>query len=226
MSLGLLAVTGSARAQGAWPVAIESGPKEEMLEFDIPVQPLASALDQFATVSHQSVLFSDELVDGRSAASVHGRYTPLAALHALLAGTGLTADNVGGSQDQVAAFVLKATTSAAPDAPPDEARTGSRRRYDGVVQARVWQTLCADPRTAPGDYRTMLRFQVDTSGQLRQLRLLASTGDGRRDAAMLSALSKLRIDQLPSDLPQPLTLMILPLDAIAQARICQQQPVP
>jgi TonB family protein len=220
ISLSLMAGAGAAHAQPIESPTTAPGSSESQIEFNIPAQPLPIALDQFANAARQSVLFDDELVDGRSSAAVQGRYTPLAALHALLAGTGLTAENVGGSRDRIAAFVLKTGPEVAARDVPAELH----RRYDGSVQAGVWKALCADPRTAPSDYRAMLRFQVDAAGLVRQARLLASTGNRQRDAAVISTLSALRVEPPPPDLRQPLTLIVLPLDAVAQARVCQ--PVP
>lgn len=221
MCLGFLGATAAARA--------------ESFDFDIPAQRLSGALDRFADISHQSVLYRDEWVDGRTSSAVHGRYSALAALHLLLAGTGLAADDVraGASSMPPAQSVASDLSGVARGAfvlTPDPATAlaapaGLARGYDALVQARVWQTLCEDTRTAPGTYRALLRVQVDASGTLRQARLLASTGDTRRDAAMTTLLTGLPIGATPpTDLAQPLTLMILPLDAMAQARACHGAP--
>ncbi|AJC22395.2 hypothetical protein RO07_21385 [Pandoraea pulmonicola] len=200
----------------------------QQFNFDIPAQRLSSALDRFADISHQSVLYRDDLVDGRMSSAVRGQYSPTVALRLLLEGSGLVADDVrtssggglpeGGTARGSGAFVL--TPGAAHSTDPTAA--GLDRSYDGLVQTRVWQTLCLDSRTAPGSYRALLRVQVDSAGTVRRLRLLASTGDANRDAAMLAVLSGLPIGYPPPPgLAQPITLMILPLNAIAQARACQ-----
>jgi TonB family protein len=190
-----------------------SDPAGDSLDFDIPAQPLSSALDRYAALSHRSVVFRDELVGGRISSPLSGRYTSRAALQALLAGTGLVADP-GGDQSGKDAFVLK--PAAAPQEPPQRAMVD--RSYDALVQRGVWAALCADPRTAPGNYRTVLRFAIDDDGRLRQARLLISSGDAQRDSAMLAILAALRIDAAPpSELAQPMTLAILPRDAIAGA---------
>ncbi|MBI1181979.1 MAG: TonB-dependent receptor [Alphaproteobacteria bacterium] len=58
--------------------------------FEIPVQPMDSALTQFAVEADQQVLFSADLVKGHQAKAVSGRYTPTQALTLLLSGSGLT----------------------------------------------------------------------------------------------------------------------------------------
>lgn len=195
--------------------------RQELLDFDIPAQPLASALERYAVVADQTVLFSDTLVEGRMSAPVKGRYVPQAALAMLLTGTGLMADGRGGQLKGT--FVLgrlsDATSAAA-------AQPGLDRRYDGLVQARVWEALCADPRTEPGSYRASLRLSIDPAGRLTEPRLIGSTGDSGRDRAMLAALNGLALDQPPpTDLRQPLMLVILPRDRLA-GRACRKSGTP
>lgn len=185
-------------------------PHRAFLDFDVPAQSLASALQRYAVITDQTVLFSDALVAGRLSGVVKGRYAPQAALAALLAGTGLVADNPGGKLQN--AFVLKPAPAVTA-----EAAAGPRldRRYDGLVQMRVWQALCADPRTVPGNYRASLHLNIDLAGRLVP-RLIGSTGDAGRDQAMLAALNGLRMDAAPPvDLHQPLMLVILSSDRVA-----------
>lgn len=184
-----------------------------MLDFDLPAQPLAAALAQYAAVSGRSVMFIDEWVAGRTSAPVRGRYTSLAALRALLAGAGFTADDV--DTQLSGAFILKRVAAA----PVVASANGSRRGYDALVQARVWDALCADARTAPGRYRSILQLQVAASGRISQARLVSSSGDPGRDAAMLAALADLKMDlPPPADLALPLTLAILPHDVLPGPR--------
>lgn len=185
--------------------------RSRLLDFDIPAQPLAAALQRYAVTADQTVLFSDALVSGRASAAIRGRLPARAALEALLAGTGLAADD---SDPQLnGAFVLRRIpASPVEDIPKSPALD---RRYDGLVQARVFEALCADPRTVPGDYRALLRLQLDREGQLFP-HLVRSTGNVVRDAALLGALGGLRMEHAPpADLRQPLVLVILPRDRVA-----------
>lgn len=180
-----------------------------MLDFDLPTQPLAAALAQYGAASGRSVMFIDEWVAGRTSSAVRGRYTPHAALRALLAGTGFTADDV--DTQLSGAFILKRVAAA----PAQALAAGPQRRYDALVQARVWEALCADPRTAPGHYRSILQLRVAASGRISQARLVSSSGDTERDAAMLAALAQLTMDRPPpADLALPLTLAILPHEVL------------
>jgi len=65
---------------------------DQTYQFDIPAEPLGQALTDFSKASSQQIVFSEAVINGKSTAGLHGRYTTSAALSALLAGTGLTAE--------------------------------------------------------------------------------------------------------------------------------------
>lgn len=190
-----------------------------LFDFDLPAQPLIDALQHYGVLTRQPALFRSEIVDGRTSAAVSGRYSAEAALHLLLDGTGLVAEKF--DHDVGGAFILK----PAVDAKADGARVaslGSMRGYPSLIQARVWQALCSDPRTAPGGYRSLLSFRVDASGQIQRVRLVASSGDADRDAAMLDVLGHVRMGSPPPpELAQPVAVLLLPHEAGVAMR-CDQ----
>ncbi|WP_290686571.1 TonB-dependent siderophore receptor [Haematobacter sp. UBA3484] len=59
------------------------------VRFDIPAQPLGSALDAYGRISGWNLSYTPELVRGRTSAAVSGAMTPDAALRAMVAGSGL-----------------------------------------------------------------------------------------------------------------------------------------
>lgn len=201
----------------ALPEAAASG-----VDFDIAAQPLAAALQRYAMQSGRPALFDSAAVSGRTSAAVRGHHAPETALRLLLEGTGLAAERTrDGPAD---AFVLR---------PVDARALAARQPAEGVdtdygawVQARVWEALCADARTAPGGYRTLLRFEVDAAGALQKPRLLTSTGNARRDAAVREALQRVRVGRAPPPaMAQPLTLVLLPRDpADPDAPRCGNRP--
>lgn len=178
------------------------------ISFDIPARPLAEALRLYALVTRQPALFRSELVEGRISSAVRGQYSPEAALHRLLDGTGLIAETVEGGTAR--AFVLK----VAPAHPaPAGNGPGGLAGYPGLVQTGVWEALCGNPRTAPGKYRLLLRFHIDVAGSLQGIRLLGSSGDTQQDNAILAGLQGMRLGAPPpADMPQPVTMVILPGD--------------
>ncbi|MEK7948774.1 STN domain-containing protein [Pigmentiphaga sp. YJ18] len=184
-----------------------------MIRFELPPQPLGAALDAYARVSGRPVLYRDTLVAGRMSTAVEGMYTGRKALDLMLAGTGLVADDVG--TGAIDAFVLRPEEGAESlRADQLESSAANAERYGGMVQARVMDALCADRLTVPGSYRALLRVAVDSIGRA-EIRLLGSTGEGARDAAILGHLARTRFAPPPAGLPQPLTLIILPRTEIA-----------
>ena len=182
-----------------------------LVEFDIPALPLATALDRFAIASGRSALFSSTLVEGRTASPVRGRYAPPDALRRLLDGTGLMVEEV--ITGQFVALVVKlASPQALASAAVERAAAQDRLlAYDSLLQARMWAAICADPQTARQDYQSLLRFEVDPVGRVARAQLLGTTGDRRRDAALVSALHRVQIGRPPPpELVQPVTLLILP----------------
>lgn len=187
----------------AAPDAIEA----PSFEFDLPAQPLALALDRFADLTGRAALFSSTLVAGRTSSAVRGHLAPLAALQALLQGTGLEAEEV--SAGRVAALVLKPAGPSSP-APVAASRAG-QENYDSLIQARVWEALCAAPLTAQGGYRSLLRFRIDAAGRVQRAQLLGGSGDARRDLLLVEALERVRIGRAPPpQMPQPVIMLILP----------------
>jgi TonB family protein len=181
-------------------------------EFDIPAQPLESALDRFAAISGRSALFSSAMVAGLTAAPVHGPYTPMEALHHMLEGTGLDVEEV--ISGHVAALILRPVAAPPPASAAPQATVEERlQAYDSLLQTRIWASLCADPRTAESDYRSLLRFSVSPSGRIERVRLLGTSGDAHRDAALLDIAQHVQLEPPPAELPQPVTLLILPRQA-------------
>jgi hypothetical protein len=184
----------------------------ELRDFDIPAQPLSVALNRYADTSGQPALFPSHIVDGRTSTAVQGRYSPEAALHILLRGTGLTADKRNSGLGQT--FILKEVGT-----PSSASRNAMEALFDeegfaGLVQARVWQALCADTLTRPGSYVSLLRFHLDTDGRIREARLIGTSGDAGRDAALLDALRRVHIERSPpaAIAQQPLTMLVAPND--------------
>ena len=184
------------------------------IDFDIPPQPLAAALDRYAELARRPALFRSELVAGRMSSGVHGRYTPEVALQLMLKDTGLSAQS--SSVGPADGFVLVAAASAVPAVAVSDQYEGidalvSDRQYPAQVQARIWQALCRQAATAPDGYRSLLRFQLDAGGRLRQVRLLQSTGSRVRDAAVVKTLQALEVAPPPPDMAQQaVTMLILP----------------
>lgn len=191
-----------------------------LFDFDIAAQPLVTALYQYGDMSRQPALFDTSMIAGRTSPGVRGRYMPEAALHQLLQGTGLRAEKLHSEHGET--FVLKETGHAGAMAHtplPGIFDTA----YPGLIQAGIWQALCADSRIAPGDYSFLFRFRVDASGRITSPQLLGTTGNAQRDSLLMAALRRVQLEQSPPPAmtQQPLTMLLLPIDQERQR--CDQQ---
>jgi TonB family protein len=187
---------------------------EQRIEFDVPAQPLASALDAYIAVTGFVVVYNGNLAMGQLSHPVTGRLTPEVALSLLLEDSGLVAEYTTAN-----AFVLLPAPgkSAVVKTPLTIAlaallqQGSSERRYSALLQGRINDALCAQQETKPGDYRAAINFRVGSSGAVTALKLLSSTGDPRRDAAIVDTASRVAIGEPPPPrMAQPFTMVVLP----------------
>jgi TonB family protein len=178
--------------------------------FDIPAQPLASALQAFSTVSGYQILVADDHLPQSMA--IKGVLSSKEALARLVAGTGMSVSFTG---PQAAILVPGnrsqnvATTASSQGGP----------KYDAALQYDVLAALCRDAMTRPGQYRTALDLWMMPSGRVGRAELLSSTGDPERDRRILAVLYKLKFVPPPQGLSQPTTLLLLPSASDAD-RLC------
>ncbi|HBN8235957.1 TPA: TonB-dependent outer membrane receptor [Pseudomonas aeruginosa] len=179
-------------------------------EFDIPPQGLAAALVTYSGVTGMAVLVDGELARGRRSARLQGRFTASDALARLLDGTGLMARYTS----QEAFTLLPAQAARSVVASPISSSRAVQpldRGYAGALQAALEEQLCRSPHTRPGTYRAVLQLWIGRHGEVRHSRLLGSTGDARRDGALVESLRGVRVMRAtPATLAQPLTILLLP----------------
>jgi iron complex outermembrane receptor protein len=70
--------------------AADPAPTAQTIQFEIKPQPLSAALTAFGLQSHQQILFTPEIANGKTSQGVKGVLTADAALARLLSGTGLS----------------------------------------------------------------------------------------------------------------------------------------
>lgn len=213
MLFGLAVPAPQAWAADALPATQASAASREasrrIYDFNIPAQALDSALEQYAAVSGRAAVFRSSLIAGKRSAPVSGSHTAEAALRLLVSEAGLEVEEV--DSQPVPALVLRSSQAARDEASGAAGRQErqAQEHYDGLVQAGIWQALCAQAETAQPDYRALLRVGIDAAGRVRQARLLTSSGDEARDAVLLRAVQRVRLgDPPPPGMPQPLTLLI------------------
>jgi TonB family protein len=188
------------------------------IRFELPAQPLATALLAYGSLTSMLVGVKGSLLDGHTSAPLHGDYSPREALQLLLAGTGLEATFpnvdeaiiVPQSQGQQAA--TPAMSSIADDSAIDGTQGGSDyRAYASMIQMRLTEALCKSPLTHPGSYRLVTQLRIDDTGSVVASKLVDSTGLPARDAAIERAVRTLRFDAPPpAGLTQPVTILVRP----------------
>jgi len=207
MMVGTSLATHVAAAADAAAVATPDGRADEAdrpLAFDIPAQPLASALDAYSVAAHRDVLYNGQLAVGRRSAAVRGRFAPEAALRLLLEGTGLAPRYVAAD-----AFVL--VESELPPAPANAAAADVVYRYYGRIQASLKQAFCASRRLMPDTHHVAVGFRIGPSGAVFKAELLGSTGDRALDDEIGGTVRSLVIGAPPPPgFAQPVILVLEP----------------
>jgi hypothetical protein len=197
----------------------DTGSREHIV-FDIPAQPLAAALNAYGAATHIPIFVDTELTAGHRSAALKGVFAPEAGLQSLLAGTGLTARPI---EDE--GFTLVRLHSAGMASGrvsgvngPIPQRVLQFGGYSAAVQDALRAAVCQLAETRPGSYRSLVRLWIGASGSVVRAALLTSTGDASRDALLSGALQKLAIGvPPPSDLPQPVTLLLAPSAELAES---------
>lgn len=113
VELLLVILISPAMAQEAF---AEAGPAQ-VVGFDIPSQPVGSALNAFADATGWEISLPTELAAGLTSSRVSGRYPPEVALQTLLAGTGLTYQL---ADTNAVILVQKSPSGAVPSALPSQ----------------------------------------------------------------------------------------------------------
>ncbi len=183
-------------------ISVLAGEPEGTVSFNIPAQPLQSALDAYGAATGLEVLYDSKLALGRRTKGLKGSFTPTMGLRDLLEGTRLTAIYAGGDSFAVV---------AAPTSRNNAVQSFHDQRYFGVIQSSIASAFCGDTEIQPGAYRVALKFWIGPDGRIRNPELLGSSRDPVRDQAVADALKRVAVDlPLPAGMPQPITMIIMP----------------
>ncbi|MET4615643.1 hypothetical protein ABIA71_001206 [Stenotrophomonas sp. 2619] len=198
-----------------WGAAAGADDSRTPRHFDIPAQPLPQALQMYGEITGVAVLIDAHLLGGLRSTPVNGTLAPLPALQTLLKGTGLAPRFIDG-----AAFTLVPVDAAAPGV-PDGAPAASAGTVPAhaarIIQRSLEQALCGTRATRPGSYRALLQLWLNAAHRVERSALLQGSGDTARDEALLARVRGLALPGLPDDLPQPITLQLLPRSAASTA---------
>lgn len=213
--MGTLLVASEARAQVP---AASDGAAVSPIPFDIAAQDLGSALNAYSRLTGLAVMI-DSADAKRQAGAVQGSFGADEALRQLLAGTGLRARHadaqsvvISPTDDPVpATAVPPVTTAGGPDIPGITGRNPDFMAYIARVQQSLRDALCASPQTRPGPYRLALQLRLDARGMVERFRLLDTTGQATRDAAIARVLRRMAVGAPPpAAMAQPVSILLLP----------------
>jgi hypothetical protein len=171
----------------------------QQIDYDIPSQSLASALNAYVLASGVQVLYETAIAEGRRSRKLSGRLSPELGLSQLLAGTGLASLRTApGVYVITPAPKEPAAAPVHPDAP-----------FLAALQTGLLTALCRSPRTRPGGYHVGIEVWVGPNGVIDRSSLVGSTGDIARDEAVLRALRGTPLGVAPpAQVRQPLFLTI------------------
>jgi TonB family protein len=197
--------------------------------FNIPAQPLASALQAYSAVTGDEVILDGRLAASKRSSAVVGLFTSETALRMLLDGTDLTirhtgpqdvtlvaADAIGSGADprvadsggdRVGVMVLDTLYV---DLPPGAERRPDFSEYGRMVRLDVKRALARDAETSNRVFDLQIDIWIDREGRVERPRLLASTGRPRLDAAIRRVLASTTLEKPPPpDLPQPVRIAVV-----------------
>lgn len=176
---------------------------EAPVYFDIPTQPLTTALEAFGAASGYQVLMSSHGALARHSEKIQGAFPPKAALERLIAATGLIARFTGEK-----AVVLLPNPDLAQARRAPRPPSGAEQNYVAALQDAVLGALCQSAITRPGSYRAALDLWIDAGGRLERAELLSSTGNKERDSRIVAALRTVSLISPTHPLDQPVTVLL------------------
>ncbi|WP_074769862.1 STN domain-containing protein [Magnetospirillum fulvum] len=195
-------------AIGGWATAVNAGQDGEAvgtIYFDIPEQPLASALDAYSGATGLDILYDSSLTSNGRSTTVKGGYVANEALSILLKGSGLMVRSISAG---AITLVPRPGKQRAKGADPHPG-LDRHRAYFTMIQASFEAAFCE--RSGMDLGRVILRFRIGTTGAIEHPEVLGSHEDHRRNRMIAEALQHVTLAEPPPlDMPQPITMLIRP----------------
>jgi hypothetical protein len=196
----------------------QSGPANLPIEFNIPAQPLSSALMTYGEASGFEVIYKTSLAEHVRSGEVIGLLTPSDALRILLDGTGYAAKTI----DQGVFTIVEASADTIdPLRMPDVARRRRLEPYFAKIQPPISKVLCQKHAMA---HETVVQFWLGSNGVIARAEVLKDNGESAADQTPAAPLLGMQVAAPPSNMPQPVTMIIFPAaDAAKTCRTDQPQ---
>lgn len=210
----ILAATGLAPFESA--IAVAQGAPDQRIEFDIPAQPLDTALTLYFRATGVQLLYDSSITANRRSSPIKGRFAPREALAILLRGTGLVA-----RYSRASAAVL--TTPERDGAPiavplgrvvvrekirPARASMVDRLAYYGQLESTLEAHLREDSRTRRLAFAVAVALEVNDTGHISAVKVQRSSGSSRTDRLILETLSGRAVMPPPEGIAQPLLIAL------------------
>lgn len=184
----------------------DQGDADTPIAFDIPAQPLESALKAFSAVAGVGLFYESSLIRGRRSVSVRGLLPAEAALRRLLQDTRLSAR----SFDRGTITILESTPADLPvGLGSAKAKVAEFASYLARLQRSMDLAFCGET-PGPGDPEDLVaRVWIAPSGKVSRAELWSGSGSDHRDRAYIAAIGAVTIGAPPPvTMPQPVNMMI------------------
>lgn len=196
--------------------------------FNIPAQPLRSALEAYGSVTGYQIIYDSRLAEGRRSTAVVGLFAPDTALRMMLVGTDLAMRFSGPGDVTILSLAqLRAETArnaaADPDRPngelmldtlhvdvaPGAAARADFTAYGRTARTEIGRALRENDFTAHRIYQVQIDFWVDDKGKVRRPVLLRPAGQRVLDRAILDVIRAIVMrEPPPAGMPQPIRVTI------------------
>lgn len=189
--------------------------------FDLPAQPLDTALTAYFRLTGVQLLYDSSITAGRRSAPVRGTFSSREALRRLLAGTGLVARY---SRERAATIVPESQRIAQPlvsigrivvreraPIPLGPPASNRFRLYYLALESELHALVEAHPRLSRETFAATAVLSIAPDGEIRTLKAgteEAGASGGRRARMLAEALVGRTVSPPPADLPQPLRVRL------------------
>ncbi|RTL72988.1 MAG: hypothetical protein EKK41_01765 [Hyphomicrobiales bacterium] len=219
--LSAIAVFGMAGSQGACGsgrATTVSARASDLVVFDLPAQPLATAIESYSVLTGWQVIYESGLSSGRQSAPVKGTLAPAEALRLMLVGTRLVPEFMAADGATLIPDPMAAEQSSVGEP------AARFRDYYGRIQAGLEREFCTDEILGYGGYRIPIGFWIGASGSVVQSKALGSTGRAEIDVAFDRAVRRLALGRPPPEgFAQPVVILVTP-ELLAQCRATRLRP--
>lgn len=198
--------------------------KPKLYLFNIPAQPLQTALIAYAGVVGRQIIYDARLARDLRSQAVTGLFTVDTALRLLIAGTDFTVIETGQDIALVPLAEIRAghfpgdragETTLVLDTLYVAVPPGARQRpdftdYGQLLRARVRQALTENPESARRVYNARFDIWIDPHGAVVRGHVVRSSGNAKLDELLERVIAEVRVDRPPPHgMPQPIHITVI-----------------